>query len=504
MFNWLKIRLGSRRPKSLSLMAAIAADEHRIEEGLRWAEAAIAENPRDVAAHYATGRLWDLAGRPDKSEACYRQVIRIDPNHARAHNNLGRILSLKGDFPGAVACYRNALRLDPAQPEANHNYATLTGDTVAREAAIQGYLKRIQADPTETRAFTSLANILSGSGRYEEALSLLDQALSIDPGHAEAHYARSVLLLTQGDYAAGWIEYEWRWRLGNLSSDPAHRFPVPLWDGRRLEGGVILLHGELAFGDSLQFVRYARLVAERCGAVVFECSPELRSLFERVEGIARVVVPGDVLPPFDAHAAISGLPRIFGTTLQTIPWRGPYISADRDRVANWSRLIDAEAAERFKLGLVWTGNYKAANNRDRSVSLEILAPLRNIPGTALYSLQKGDTGASRTSAGALRVIDHTARLEDFGDTAAFISRLDLVITIDTSVAHLAGAMGKPVWVLLNRTADWRYHLERSDNPWYPSMRLYRQSNEGQWAEVIDRVASDLRDAVARRAPAQGE
>jgi Flp pilus assembly protein TadD len=503
MFNWLKVRLGSGTPQSLSLMAAIAADEHRIEDGLRCAEAAISENPQDVAAHYAAGRLWDLAGRPDRSEACYRQVIQLDPDHARAHNNLGRVLSLKGDLVGAVSCYRNALRLDPAQPEANSNYATLTGDEAAREAAIQGYLRRTQADPRDTGAFTSLANILSGSGRYEEALALLDQVLSIDSEHAEAHYARAVLRLTLGDYVPGWAEFEWRWRLGNHYSDPALRFPVALWDGRRIEGGVILLHGDLAFGDSLQFVRYARLVAERCGSVVFECPPELKSLFERVEGIARVVVPGDVLPSFDAHAAITSLPRIFGTTLQSVPWYGPYVTSDRELAEHWRGLVDTEAAGRYKVGLVWTGNHKAANNRDRSVSLDILAPLQEIQGAALYSLQKGGAGAPGP-AGALRVVDHTSRLGDFGDTAAFISCLDLVITIDTSVAHLAGAMGKPVWVLLNRTADWRYHLERSDNPWYPSMRLYRQAHEGQWAGVIDQVARDLREAVARRGPAQGE
>jgi tetratricopeptide (TPR) repeat protein len=540
MFNWLKLKLRSRVPHSriqlrlaedafqrglleqarkhalvalevspkdvraLSLLASIAADERRINEGLRWAEAAIAENPRCVEAHYAAGRLWDLSARPDRAEASYRQVIQFDPDHAKAHNNLGRIHSLRGQFAEAIACYQEALRIDPAQPEANQNYATLTGNADAREAAIQGYLRQTQTDPTDARAFASLANILSGSGRYMEALALVDRALSIDPERAEAHYARSLLLLALGDYAAGWKEYEWRWRLNNLFSDPAYRFPTPLWDGRRMEGGAILLHGELAFGDALQFVRYAPLVAERCEAVVFECSPQLKSLFERVEGIARVVVPGEALPPFDAHLALSDLPRIFGTTLQTIPWRGPYIAADRGRAADWSRLIGTEASARFKVGIVWSGNQLAANNRDRSVNLEILAPLQEMPAAAFFSLQKGNAGAPCPTAGSLRVIDHTTRLEDFSDTAAFISCLDLVITVDTSVAHLAGAMGMPVWVLLNRTADWRYHLERSDNPWYPSMRLYRQSSEGEWTEVIDRVAHDLRDAISRRMPGQGE
>jgi len=488
---------------ALSLLAAIAADQHRISEGLRWAEAAIAEDPRTVAAHYAAGRLWDLAARPDKAEACYRQVIGLDARHARAHNNLGRILSLRGDFAEAAACYREALRIEPDQPEANQNYAILSGDAAARETAIREFRRQIEAVPNDARAYTNLANLLSGSERYAEALAHLDRALAIDPERADARYARALLLLTMGDYAAGWGEYEWRWRLNNQFSDPALRFSMPLWDGRRQDGGVIFVHGEIAFGDSLQFVRYARLVAERCASVVFECPPQLRSLFESVEGITRVVVPGDELPAFDAHVALSGLPRVFGTTLQNIPWRGPYISADRDRVVDWGRLIEPESAGRLKAGLVWTGNRKAANNRERSVSLEILAPLQDVSEVAFYSLQKGAAGVRGMAARELRVIDHTSRFADFSDTAACISCLDLVITVDTSVAHLAGAMGKPVWVLLNRTSDWRYHLERSDNPWYPSMRLYRQAREGQWDEVVGRVANDLRDAAARRIRNQG-
>lgn len=473
MLKWLKVRLRSLRLQSRSQ--------------LRLAE--------DT---FQQGRHWELAGHPDKAEEKYRQAIRLDPDHARAHNNLGCLLTLKGDFEDALDCYRQALRCDPEQPEANQNYATLSRDANARDGAIRGYVRKTQSDPADAGAFTGLANILSGSGRYIEALENLDRAIAIDPAHAEAHYARSLLLLTLGDYAAGWKEYEWRWRLGNLFSDPARRFSMPLWDGEPIAGGAILLHGELAYGESLQYVRYARLVAERCDAVLFECLPPLRPLLEGVEGIARVVVPGEALPPFAAHASVSSLPRIFGTTLESIPWRGPYIKADPDRAAAWRSLLHAEAAGRFKVGVVWTGNTKATNNRDRSVNLEILARLREVAGTTYYSLQKGDRSAtSRPGAASLPVIDHTDRMRDFADTAAFISCLDLVVTIDTAVAHLAGAMGAPVWVLLNLTADWRYHIERSDNPWYPGMRLYRQSHEGQWAMVIDRVAQDLRDAAKR-------
>jgi hypothetical protein len=380
----------------------------------------------------------------------------------------------------------------------------LTSSADAREAAINGYRLQTRVNPKDARAFTNLSNILCGSGRYAEALESVERALAIDPEHAESHYARALLLLTLGDYAAGWVEYEWRLRMKSVFSDPSRRFPMPLWDGRRMEGGSILLHGELAYGESLQFVRYARLVADRCGAVLFECMPPLKSLLARVDGVTRAVAPEEALPPFDTHALISSLPRIFGTTLQNIPWSGPYIEADRNRVAAWRRVVDAEAPGQFKVGLVWSGNPKAANNRDRSLKFEMLAPLREIPGTALYSLQKDAPHFGEQATRAFRIFDHTKRLVDFSDTAALIRCLDLVITVDTAVAHLAGAMGAPVWVLLNRTADWRYHLERSDNPWYPGMRLFRQVREGEWAGVIENVAHALRGESSRHKQRQGE
>ena len=482
-----------REPHALSLMANIAADLRQVEEGLRWAERAIAADPRAAAPHYCSGRLWDLAGRPERAEASYRRAIGLDPGNAKAHNNLGRVLSLQGRLDEALACYRRALQLDPGQPEANQNYAAMTSDSQAREVAIEGYLRQIQEDPTDARAFNNLANIYIGQGRNEEALANLERAIALDPGHAEAHYSKSLLLLSEGDYAQGWREYEWRWRLDGPLSAPARRFRQPMWDGRDLGGGALLIHGELALGESLQFVRYARIARERCGSVIFECAAPLKSLLQGVEGVGQIALPGETLPPFAAQTPIFGLPRVFGTTLQNIPWGGPYVRADPAKAAQWRQTLDAA---RFRVGVAWTGNPQNPNNRDRSVSLEILAPLRSVPGVAFYSLQIGAGAAQAAAHAALELVDLTSRLQDFSDTAALVHNLDLVITIDTSVAHLAGAMGVPVWVMLNATPDWRYHLARADNPWYPSMRLYRQAREGEWAPVVEKVTQDLRDLAA--------
>lgn len=484
----------SRSPddtRAMTLIADIAADMRQVEEGMRWAQRAIAADPGNAAPHYAMGRLWELAGQLDRAEASYRRVISLDPEHARGHNNLGSVLSYQGRLDEALACYRQALLWDPEQPEANQNYAAMTNDAATQELAIQGYARQTKRDPTDARAFNNLANIFAGLGRHEDAMMNLDRAIALDPDRADAHYSRSVLLLSGGDYAAGWKEYQWRWRLDSPLSAPAWRFSQPFWDGRDLAGGALLLHGELALGESLQFVRYARLAAARCGSVIFECAARLRPLLQGVEGVGRITTPDGPLPPFAAHVPLFALPYLFGTTLQTIPWTGPYLHADARRIEQSRPLFDSASPARLRVGLAWSGNPNMPYNRDRSIALAALAPLRDVPGVTFYSLQKGDA-ASVSPDAPIRLTDLTAHERDFLDTAAFVSHLDLVITVDSMISHLAGALGKPVWVLLNRVPDWRHHRERPDNPWYPTMRLYRQTHEGEWADVVERVASDLR------------
>lgn len=494
MLHWIRNRFRSARARRLSLQAGNAADARRIDEGMQLAQAAMEADSALAAPHFVMGRLRELAGRLAEAEASYRRAVALEPAHAKACNNLGAVLIYQGRIEEALACYRQALSLDPDQPEANQNLAILTQSPLAWEAAIRGFLRRTAADPADARAHASLGDIYRGLGRLAEARASLDRAIVLEPGNAEAHYGKAMLLLTSGEYAEGWKEYEWRWRMDNQYSFPARRFAGPIWDGSAVEGAVFM-HGETALGESLQFVRYARLVAQRCRSVIFECAPRLKPLLEGVEGVARVTSPGEPQQPFSAHVPLFSLPRLFGTTLDSIPWQGPYIHADPQRVAQWRHLFQADGKARLKIGLVWSGSPQNPHNRERSIAPGMLAPLARVAGTAWYSLQSGT--AEPMPPQGMDLVDLAARERDFLDTAAFIAHLDLVIAIDTSVAHLAGAMGARTWVLLNRTPDWRFHLERPDNPWYPTMRLYRQTQEGDWAGVVGRVATELGELASR-------
>lgn len=478
--------------RALCLLAEIAADARRTEEGLQWAQHAIAVDPRSASAHYLAGRLLQDAGRLKEAESSYRAVLRLRPDYAKAHNNLGSVLHMQGKLEEALACYRRALDLDPSQPEAIQNYASLTRDPEVLAQAIEGYLRQTRANPNDAVAFTNLANTYRELGRYREALESFERAIAADPDNAEAHFSRSFVLLLCGDYAQGWREYEWRWRISAFNA-PLREFPEAMWDGREIADGAILLNAEAGFGDTLQFVRYAPLVAERCSSVILRCPAELSSLMKAVKGVGAVVSHREALPPYAAHLPMMSLPKVFGTTLQNVPWTGPYVHADPERAAAWRPLVEADAGQ-LKAGLVWAGRPQQWDDRKRSITLDLLAPLARIAGVIFYSLQKGEAAAQASSPPkGMKLVDLTARIQDFSDTAALVSHLDLVITIDTSVAHLAGAMGVPTWVLVAHAPDWRYHLERSDNPWYPTMRLYRQDRDGDWAGPIARVAEMLKE-----------
>lgn len=478
--------------RASALLAAIAADEGLVEDGLRWAALAREADRGAASPAYLSGRLLQEAGRLAEAETSYREAVALDPGHARAYNNLGCVLHMQGRLDEALAAYRRALDLDASLPQANQNYASIVRDAGALERAVSEYRRVTIANPGDAMAFNDLGNTLRELGRHRESLEAFERALTLDPGLAQAHFSRSFVLLLLGDYAAGWREYDWRWRLPAFNA-PVRRFTQPMWDGR--PRCTVLLHAEQGLGDTLQFARYAALVAARGAAVVFESQPELVALMRDVPGVGRVVPRGEPLPEFDAHAPLMSLPRLFGTTLDSIPWDGPYVTASPERAASWDLAPHAGVA-RLRAGLVWAGRPQQWDDRKRSLSLDRLAPLAAVGGVSFFSLQVGEAAAqAATPPEGMTLVDLTSRIRDFADTAALVSRLDLVITIDTSVAHLAGAMGVPVWVLVAHAPDWRYHLERDDQPWYPSMRLFRQARDGDWSDAIARVA----EALARRA-----
>jgi tetratricopeptide (TPR) repeat protein len=332
-------------------------------------------------------------------------------------------------------------------------------------------------------AHVDLANVLQAKGQLDAAMAECRQAIALSPNLAAAHMALGILHLQRGELPAGWAEYEWRW---HLTGEKMYRidFPQPYWFGAALEGKRILLHAEQGLGDTLQFVRYAPLVAERGGRVILAVQPELMELMRSVKGVEQVVARLGPLPEFDTHCPLLSLPRLFQTTLETIPTGAPYLSADEKRRADWQARLPGD--QRKKIGLVWAG--KDWPNPNRSISPEELSALTSAPDAWWCSLQKQDAGGPP----GLELTDWTGELQDFSDTAALIANLDLVITIDSATAHLAGALGKPVWVLLPFMADWRWMQDRSDSPWYPTARLFRQSRAGDWTGAIGHVIEALK------------
>jgi tetratricopeptide (TPR) repeat protein len=477
--------------EALNLMGAIAADERKTEEGLRWARRAAAADPAAAAPHYTMGRLCQGEGRLAEAEAHYRRSLELEADQPKALNNLGAVLHMQGRLDLAVASYRRALELDPALPQANQNLASITRERGAAENAIAGFLRQLQQNPGDAQTHTDLGNVYRELGRHREAIESFARAIECDPQLAEAHFARSFELLLSGNYREGFEDFEWRWRVKALNT-PMRKFPQPLWDGRPLDG-ALLLHAEQGFGDTLHAVRYAEAAAARAREVIVECQRELLSLVQSVRGVSRALPQGAPLPELAAHLPLMSLPRVFGTRLESVPWSGAYLHASPADVERWRPRLAVEA--RLKVGLAWAGQPQQGDDRKRSIALSMLAPLASVPDVAFFSLQKGDAARQAADPPAgMRLAELGSRFADFSDTAAAISQLDLVVTIDTSVAHLAGAMGAPTWVLVAAIPDWRYGLEREGTPWYPTMRLFRQQADGDWAGVVERVAQALRSA----------
>lgn len=482
----------AKNPSALHLLAAIEADRGDAQAGLRWAEQAIAAAPGDAGPHYTHGRLLEIAGRLEEAEASYRRAVLLAPGDARAHNNLGGVLHMQGRLDEALACYKAALRIDPAQPQANQNYASIVRDPGAMAAAVEGYGRQAKANPRDPAPHDNLGNVHRELGQLEDAVASYERAIAAAPEYAAAHLHLAFTLLQRGELARGWEEFEWRFKLPDLAA-PMRRFREPPWDGRPLPQGTLLLHAEQGLGDTLQFARYGALAAERCGQVVLECQPELKALLEGVRGYGKVVARGEPLPRFDAHLPLMSAPRVLATRLETIPWPGPYLRASPERIARRPQALEPAGA-RLKVGLVWAGRPEHWDDRNRSIALSRLAPLASVPGARFFSLQKGPAAAqAATPPEGMDLVDLGGAIRDFADTAAIAASLDLVISVDTSVAHLAGAMGAPTWLLLPFAPDWRWLSGRRDTPWYPSVTIFRQPADGDW----DAVAGAVREALHR-------
>jgi hypothetical protein len=374
---------------------------------------------------------------------------------------------------------------------------------LGRPQTALGYFDRaLKLAPFTVELLINKGTALVALNRFAEALDCFSAAAAVEPERAEAHYNASLVRLRLGDFAAGWRGYEWRWRKADWAKS-RRNFSAPVWLGREPIGGkTVLLHAEQGFGDTMQFIRYAPLVAARGARLVLECQAELVALLRGVEGVAEVLARGAALPDFDMHCPLMSLPLAFGTVVETIPNAVPYITPPLPYLDRWVQRIGAIPSPR--IGLVWAGNPTHYNDRNRSIALHALGPLLSINGLQFVSLQKPATAADvarlRQSGNVTHIGDELA---DFADTAAAIAMLDLVIAVDTAAAHLAAAMGKVVALLLPFSADFRWLLGRSDSPWYPTMRLFRQTTPGDWSDPVERLRRELAE-VARRPQRQPE
>lgn len=456
----------------------------------------LADAHNNLGAAYSSLRRWEDAA------TSYRQAIVLRPTHAEAHSNLGNALRELGRLDEAITSFRQALELKSDFAEAHGGLAMALAQHGDLEDALASCEAALRLRPEMATAQLSKGFILSELGRRDEALACCQKALELQPDMPDAHKNRSLIWLLEGKLTEGFTEYEWRWKCPELPERP---FTQPLWDGSPLDGKTILLHAEQGLGDTLHFVRYAPLVQQRGGRVVLVCQRPLLPLMRRCQSIANVVAQGDPLPQFDTHAPLLGLPRIFGTTLDSIPADVPYLEADESLVENWRKVVAPMPG--FKVGIAWQGSRTYRRDRSRSVPLAEFAALADVPGVRLISLQKGH-GSEQLAliAGCFEVLDLGPRLDEtsgaFMDTAAVMKNLDLIITSDTAIPHLAGALGVPVWVALPLVPDWRWLLEREDSPWYPSMRLFRQTSFGNWGDVFERIADALAERVGVSLPAK--
>jgi tetratricopeptide (TPR) repeat protein len=464
----------------------------RIDDAVAAYGEALRNRPDLVEARSNLGNALGDLGRLREAAAAHRVALCIEPDYVEAYSNLGNILHRLGRPDDAVLACRAALHLTPAYAEAHSNLGNALKDLGFISDAVTAYSAALIIRPDFAEAYSNLGNALRDLGCIEKAVAVCQAALRIRPNFAEAHFNESMSRLALGDFAVGWPKYEWRWHGGSKRMKP-RRFTQPEWRGEDIAGSTVLLHTEQGLGDHIQFCRYASLVSARGGKVLLETPQRLLRILSRLAGVDQLVIPGDPLPDFDVHCPIMSLPLAFGTTIDTIPSAASYLTPDPGLVAIWRERL-AHVRGR-KIGVVWRGSPSHQRDRYRSVDPALFAHVLATPGLNVVSVQKNGRPDELSALGAKSLFDAGPLLDDFSETAGLIANLDLVISVDTSVCHLAGALGVPTWTILDFAADWRWLTDRHDSPWYPTMRLFRQAKIGEWKDVFERVAVDLQSLI---------
>ncbi|MDD2338277.1 MAG: tetratricopeptide repeat protein [Geobacteraceae bacterium] len=423
----------------------------------------------------------------------YTLEISRNPENIDAYLRLGHVHHEMGQHAAAVDIYDRAIAQGLCTGALYHNRGNSLLELGRWEEAIGSYRQALRLMPNFAESYVTIATALQSLRKPYEAMASCHRALAVDPNCAEAHWNLALALLQVGEFAQGWQEFEWRWKKQGFTSR-LRTFLQPLWDGAPLGNRTILIHAEQGFGDTFQFARYLPLLAAQGGTVIVECPASQKTVLAGVPGVSCCVATAEELPDFDCHLPVMSLPWLFQTRLETIPLALPYILPSLEALTSWTEKFTA--TDTFRVGLVWAGRKKPDPNR--TCSFENFVTLAEISGVTFYSLQlENEMSGPLEARQGLCLIDHTAEIRDFCDTAALIANLDLVISIDTGVAHLAGALGKETWVLLPYAADWRWMLNRDDSPWYPAMRLFRQENAGDWQLVIASVKEAMISRVRK-------
>ncbi len=443
-------------------------------------------------SYYTLGVFLQEKGFFDEAVLHYQKAISVNPNFIEAHFNMGVAYQQLGEHEKAILAYQQVIALNSENPKAHLNLGIAFKELGLYEEALKSLKTALKIKPDYAMALYNLGNVYLAKGQYNEAMDYYKKTISIDQEYAEAHWNIALLNLLSGNFKEGWQGYEWRWKLGNLAVKK--NFNKPEWDGSDINGKTILIYTEQGFGDTIQFIRYVPLIAKQNAKVIIECEKELIALLRNVEGVYDIFPKESKLPDFDFHCPLLSLPLKFNTTIDTIPSQIPYINVDAELMKKWRAKIPANS--KLNVGLTWAGNPELRRDYNRSCSFDDLSPLLNIPDINFYSLQKGEAFYQiLNNPEGIKVLNYTDELNDFADTAALIQNLDLVISVDTAVAHLAGALGRPVWTLLPFVPDWRWMLDREDSPWYPTMRLFRQPSIGDWKSVIERVKDELKKLI---------